>query len=141
MYLTDDCVRVKFSDLVEKCFVLPEESINDLQTWLNASTLHFFVAMKSSHLHDATLQSLSRLSSRDMVLCQECMSNKEKEMGELQQFRGGYALLRTFDPFAGVGALVRGSENSGVAKFTHGIEICPSTAKTLRFITIDYLAF
>ena len=132
MYLRDDCVRVKFPELIEKCFVLPEESIHDLQTWLNASTRHFFASKKSSYHGNATLHTLSHLPSHDLLLCRECMLDKSREMEELEQFKKKFSLLRIFDPFAGVGGFVQGLVDAGVARFTHGIDICPSTTKTLR---------
>lgn len=40
--------------------------------------------------------------------------------------------LSAFDPFAGVGAFVRGMEEAGGLKLSHAIEISPSAAKTLQ---------
>jgi DNA (cytosine-5)-methyltransferase 1 len=68
------------------------------------------------------------------------MPEKLREVKELYEFKQEFSPLRAFDPFAGVGAFVRGVENAGAIKFTHAIEICPSTAMTLRYVLSLYLA-
>ena len=42
--------------------------------------------------------------------------------------------FKALDPFAGVGAFVRGLEYPGAVEFTHAIEICPSAALTLKYV-------
>ena len=71
-------------------------------------------------------------------MCNACMSDTLGEMEELHLFKREYPPLRAFDPFAGVGALVKGLVNVGAVKLTHAIEICPSTARTLRFAPLAY---
>ena len=124
-------MKVNIHGLIKKCFIARRGSIRDLEFWLEGSPDHFYVSKKTTA---RSSKSLHHLTVDDTPLCRECMTEKLREMDDLYEFKQQFTPFKAFDPFAGVGAFVRGLECAGAVEFTHAIEICPSAALTLKYV-------
>nr|VWP01255.1 Glucans biosynthesis glucosyltransferase H (EC [Ganoderma boninense] len=132
LFMTEQHMDVDASFLVQRCTVI-HQSRRDLQAWLARSPYHFFVQYASQTLRPKRWEELRQVKSKKIPVCKECYLADEAEAQRLETFAKEPRLsLRTFDPFAGVGAFGLAMENSGCVKVTHAVEISPSAAQTLR---------
>lgn len=133
LYLTNEEEQVSLGDIISPCHVLHRDAIENRQLWLSRSPDHFY-----AYHHFPTLNPLSwkeRKTIFSIEECQDCIADQaaKLDMEDLFDISKGRP-LRTFDPFAGVGALGRGLEEAGSIDVTHSVEISPSAAETLRYV-------
>ena len=105
-----------------------------LSKWLASSPNHFFFSHCASDKKEAFNGDSSPKKSRDFMQCELCLLSEGKKAIDFTEWRqrSTEKPLRIFDPFAGCGAFVLGLCELGNMRFTHAIEICPSTCATLR---------
>ena len=125
---------VSATDLLRRCSILHHSSKKHLDAWLAHSPLHFFVRYSSQSLKPDNWNRLVELSRKKVPVCQACFQEDEVQVQLQKAFarQQPHPCLRTFDPFAGVGAFGLAMEETGFVKVTHAIEISPSAAETMR---------
>lgn len=135
LVLTENLQKFTSSDIVGRVYVLHQKRADffSLEKWL-ASPSHFFFSHSAESKEKAFRHSLVPKDAKDHLQCEICLLPEGKKALELAEWRQRSAdnALRIFDPFAGCGAFVLGLCELGNMRFTHAIEICPSTAETLR---------
>lgn len=130
--MTDQEMDVDAKSLLQCCSVI-HQSRKDLRSWLARSPYHFFVQYSTRTLRPKKWEHLKRLKSGEVKVCKECYMDGEAEARRLDTFVKERRLsLRTFDPFAGVGAFGLAMEDTGCVQVTHAVEISPSAAQTLK---------
>ncbi|KAI1797446.1 S-adenosyl-L-methionine-dependent methyltransferase [Ganoderma leucocontextum] len=132
LFMTNQEMDVDAKHLLQRCSVV-HQSRKDLRSWLARSPHRFFAQYSSQSLKPKRWDQLKRLKSKQIPVCKECYIADEAEALQLDTFaKEPRVCLRTFDPFAGVGAFGLAMEDTGCVKVTHAVEISPSAAQTLR---------
>ncbi len=130
------------SDIIGKCYVIPEPPPRQLKAWSESSPAHFFFSHVSKSLRNDDGQSplVPQLHTHKFILCGYCMEQEQTFVGELETFLDRFSErpLRIFDPFAGVGAFALGMCGRGHMCFTHAIEIDTSAARTIKYVNLQY---
>ena len=143
LFTTSEQTVVNATDLLKRCVVLHQSSVpssaGDLDSWLALSPLHFYVRQHCSS-STRSLEALTKIKRHNVPVCQICYQEDATRLRQLKQFTSSEdRCLRAFDPFAGVGAFGLGMEKTGCIKVTHAVEISPSAAETLKYVSSYYM--
>ncbi len=132
LFMTNQEMDVEAKALLQRCSVI-HRSRKNLWSWLARSPHRFFVQYSSQTLKPKRWEQLGQLKSKQIPVCKQCYMADEADARRVDTFAKEPRLsLRTFDPFAGVGAFGLAMEDTGCVKVTHAVEISPSAAETLR---------
>lgn len=137
LYLTDEEEQVSLGDIVSACHVLHPDAVEDLRLWLSRSPNHFYARYHFPSLNPRSWKEREAISPHPggIEQCQDCSSDRTAKLDLEDIFDiSKRRPLRTFDPFAGVGAFGRGLEEAGSINVTHSVEISPSASETLRYV-------
>ncbi|KAI0354603.1 S-adenosyl-L-methionine-dependent methyltransferase [Trametes cingulata] len=130
--MTEETQQLDAQLLLNRCIVAHHDDVTDLEAWLALSPFHFVLRYHLPTL-DASWSQRIHLRRRMVLACQQCLDLDNTLFEELDSFiTGGQGYLRTFDPFAGVGAFALAMEELHCVKLTHAVEITPSAALTLK---------
>ncbi|RDB29208.1 DNA (cytosine-5)-methyltransferase 3 [Hypsizygus marmoreus] len=133
VFLTKETTIIRIQDLIRVCFVVPLESIPDLQEWMSLSPDHFYVQYTFPNMTPSAWRERTPLSCADLLVCTPCVEEKLRERDNMREFLAHMQKdpLKTLDLFGGVGAFSSGlAEGSGCLKVTDAVEKSPSAAKT-----------
>ncbi|KAH9901025.1 S-adenosyl-L-methionine-dependent methyltransferase [Cubamyces lactineus] len=141
VYFTDDTIKIDAQLLIKPCFVVQYTDVDNLQVWLDLSPYHFFVKYHLPSL-DSPWSQRTPLKRCDVRACASCLGQDNLRSEQLVTFASdNQNILRTFDPFGGVGAFGLAMEEVGCIKFTHAVEITPSAALTLKKNSPDTIVY
>ncbi|KAI0324519.1 S-adenosyl-L-methionine-dependent methyltransferase [Cubamyces sp. BRFM 1775] len=141
VYFTDDTIKLDARLLIKPCFVVQHTDVDDLEVWLDLSPCHFFARCHLPSL-DSPWGQRRPLKRQDVPACASCLGQDNLRCEQLIAFTSDRQnLLRTFDPFGGVGAFGLAMEETGCLKLTHAVEITPSAALTLKKNSPDTIVY
>lgn len=132
LFYTNERMEIVISDLVGICFVLVGRSLPEIEDWKAVSPLHFYIKYRSPVLDVRSWNGMQEMPPQALDVCKRCLELNLKDFRDLSDYFKKGKRLRTFDPFAGVGAFALAMELEGCFKLTHAIEISPSAAQTLK---------
>lgn len=129
---------IDIENILQRCMVLHHDAIQDLDSWLKKSHLHFYVKYHVPRgPKKASWSSLTDLSPGDVQVCPSCHEDESVQTQQLEMFSKQSHPLRGLDIFAGTGAFGLSMEQTGPLEVTHAVEISPSAADTLRYVEIN----
>ncbi|KLO20160.1 S-adenosyl-L-methionine-dependent methyltransferase [Schizopora paradoxa] len=145
LFLSDVYLDVCSTEIVGKCYILPESPEMQLKTWVQSSPTHFYFSHFSKTLEykNGSSPLIPHSDDHEFILCGYCMEREQTHAGELKNFidRLSEEPLRVFDPFAGVGAFALSMCGNGSFKFTHACEIDVSAARTIKKNSPDTVVY
>jgi DNA (cytosine-5)-methyltransferase 1 len=139
--MTDEDVDVKIEKLLGVVFAPCKEALTKnptFQEWLDFSPEHFFVEYRFPTSRPTSWNQKVKIRWKEHAVCTACWNERCEEVKMAKKLvtnRQGKP-LNALDIFAGVGAFSHSiTQACGAIKLTHAIEVAPSAAQTIKYVS------